>query len=96
MDRHTAVESAAHDGKLQLLLGCNARMERDGYGMTPLLAASVTGHTSIVENLIQEQPGRPRVPGGCSPDGPYESCCPTSREAAACPARRCSVPSKPI
>jgi hypothetical protein len=82
MDRHTAVDSAAHDGKLQLLLGCNARMERDGYGMTPLLAASVTGHTNIVEYLIQEQPGRPRVPGGCSPDGPYESCCPTSREAA--------------
>uniref|UniRef100_A0A672V320 Fem-1 homolog A n=1 Tax=Strigops habroptila TaxID=2489341 RepID=A0A672V320_STRHB len=30
-----------------------ARMEKDGYGMTPLLAASVTGHTNIVEYLIQ-------------------------------------------
>lgn len=26
-------------------------MERDGYGMTPLLSASVTGHTNIVDEL---------------------------------------------
>ncbi|XP_044772954.1 protein fem-1 homolog A isoform X2 [Neomonachus schauinslandi] len=56
---NTALHDCAESGSLeilQLLLGCNARMERDGYGMTPLLAASVTGHTNIVEYLIQEQP----------------------------------------
>lgn len=26
-------------------------MEQDGYGMTPLLSASVTGHTNIVDDL---------------------------------------------
>ncbi|XP_069353248.1 protein fem-1 homolog A isoform X2 [Eulemur rufifrons] len=54
---NTALHDCAESGSLeilQLLLGCNARMERDGYGMTPLLAASVTGHTNIVEYLIQE------------------------------------------
>ncbi|XP_072457958.1 protein fem-1 homolog A [Notamacropus eugenii] len=56
---NTALHDCAESGSLeilQLLLGCKARMERDGYGMTPLLAASVTGHTNIVEYLIQEQP----------------------------------------
>lgn len=56
---NTALHDCAESGSLeilQLLLGCHARMERDGYGMTPLLAASVTGHTNIVEYLIQEQP----------------------------------------
>ncbi|XP_022381400.1 protein fem-1 homolog A isoform X1 [Enhydra lutris kenyoni] len=110
---NTALHDCAESGSLeilQLLLGCNARMERDGYGMTPLLAASVTGHTNIVEYLIQEQPageeGRPGLsgeasaaagpPGSAPPQGArccrpapeeplsdsYESCCPTSREAA--------------
>ncbi|XP_070347862.1 protein fem-1 homolog A [Equus asinus] len=104
---NTALHDCAESGSLeilQLLLGCHARMERDGYGMTPLLAASVTGHTNIVEYLIQEQPatqealpGRERGgPGGAAqpqsglrsrPEEPpsgesYESCCPTSREAA--------------
>ncbi|XP_055107357.1 protein fem-1 homolog A isoform X2 [Symphalangus syndactylus] len=54
---NTALHDCAESGSLeilQLLLGCKARMERDGYGMTPLLAASVTGHTNIVEYLIQE------------------------------------------
>lgn len=106
---NTALHDCAESGSLeilQLLLGCNARMERDGYGMTPLLAASVTGHTNIVEYLIQEQPGEKSREGppqeGCATSqgclqgartcGPsaeeqvnsesYESCCPTSREAA--------------
>uniref|UniRef100_A0A8C6RGH6 Protein fem-1 homolog A n=1 Tax=Nannospalax galili TaxID=1026970 RepID=A0A8C6RGH6_NANGA len=102
---NTALHDCAESGSLeilQLLLGCHARMERDGYGMTPLLAASVTGHTNIVEYLIQEQPGQgqlsgaqlPRGGGGrpqggarsgrSTPEEPesYESCCPTSREAA--------------
>ncbi|MBN3319972.1 FEM1A protein, partial [Atractosteus spatula] len=39
---------------MKMLLKCNAKMERDGYGMTPLLAASVTGHTNIVEYLIHQ------------------------------------------
>ncbi|XP_006868980.1 PREDICTED: protein fem-1 homolog A isoform X2 [Chrysochloris asiatica] len=54
---NTALHDCAESGSLeilQLLLGCHARMERDGYGMTPLLAASVTGHTNIVEYLIRE------------------------------------------
>uniref|UniRef100_A0ABI8ARN7 Fem-1 homolog A n=1 Tax=Felis catus TaxID=9685 RepID=A0ABI8ARN7_FELCA len=49
---NTALHDCAESGSLeilQLLLGCHARMERDGYGMTPLLAASVTGHTNIVD-----------------------------------------------
>ncbi|XP_014389171.1 PREDICTED: protein fem-1 homolog A [Myotis brandtii] len=107
---NTALHDCAESGSLeilQLLLGCNARMERDGYGMTPLLAASVTGHTNIVEYLIQEQPAGMEVQPGLAPEGPsglgciqsqgasccrsspeeplsetYESCCPTSREAA--------------
>ncbi|XP_074834475.1 protein fem-1 homolog A [Carettochelys insculpta] len=53
---NTALHDCAESGSLeilQLLLRSKARMERDGYGMTPLLAASVTGHTNIVEYLIQ-------------------------------------------
>ncbi|KFO28822.1 protein fem-1 homolog A [Fukomys damarensis] len=107
---NTALHDCAESGSLeilQLLLGCNARMERDGYGMTPLLAASVTGHTNIVEYLIQEQPGQEQARPGLAQEGgstsqgslqgarncdssteeqvnseSYESCCPTSREAA--------------
>lgn len=109
---NTALHDCAESGSLeilQLLLGCKARMERDGYGMTPLLAASVTGHTNIVEYLIQEQPAGEEVRPGLAGEGPatgpgcvqpqgascctsspeealsgeaYESCCPTSREAA--------------
>uniref|UniRef100_G3RZV4 Fem-1 homolog A n=1 Tax=Gorilla gorilla gorilla TaxID=9595 RepID=G3RZV4_GORGO len=72
---------------LQLLLGCKANMERDSYGMTPLLPASVTGHTNIVEYLIQEQPGQEQAQPGLQPQGLRAassplSCCPTSREAA--------------
>ncbi|KAM5238320.1 protein fem-1 homolog A [Ctenodactylus gundi] len=91
---NTALHDCAESGSLeilQLLLGCKARMERDGYGMTPLLAASVTGHTNIVEYLIQDQSGQERgAAGGRGADEDeepagsqtYESCCPTSREAA--------------
>ncbi|KAK3513214.1 hypothetical protein QTP70_009736 [Hemibagrus guttatus] len=54
---NTALHDCAESGSLEImkmLLKCKARMERDGYGMTPLLAASVTGHTNIVEYLIHQ------------------------------------------
>ncbi|XP_051985404.1 protein fem-1 homolog A [Xyrauchen texanus] len=54
---NTALHDCAESGSLEImkmLMKCNARMERDGYGMTPLLAASVTGHTNIVENLVHQ------------------------------------------
>ncbi|XP_020649796.3 protein fem-1 homolog A [Pogona vitticeps] len=53
---NTALHDCAESGSLEilrLLLAARARMEKDGYGMTPLLAASVTGHTNIVEYLIE-------------------------------------------
>lgn len=85
---NTALHDCAESGSLeilQLLLGRHARMERDGYGMTPLLAASVTGHTNIVEYLIEPQPRAPEAapeeeaaPG----EPPAERCCPASLEAA--------------
>ena len=37
---------------MKVLLNHNAVMEKDSYGMTPLLAAAVTGHTKIVEYII--------------------------------------------
>lgn len=40
---------------MRLLLQYGASMERDGYGMTPLLSASVTGHTNIVDYLTSHQ-----------------------------------------
>ncbi|MGH0149599.1 UNVERIFIED_CONTAM: hypothetical protein FKN15_034329 [Acipenser sinensis] len=36
-----------------MLLKYGAKMEKDGYGMTPLLSASVTGNTNIVDFLTQ-------------------------------------------
>ncbi|CAL8281470.1 unnamed protein product [Lota lota] len=54
---NTALHDCAESGSLdimKMLLKCNARMDRDGYGMTPLLAASVTGHTNIVEYLAHQ------------------------------------------
>lgn len=54
---NTALHDCAESGSLEImkmLLKCNALMERDGYGMTPLLAASVTGHTNIVEYLVHQ------------------------------------------
>ena len=52
---NTALHDCAESGSLeilQLLLKHGATMEVDYYGMTPLLAASVTGHLPIVEHLI--------------------------------------------
>ncbi|KAJ8278962.1 hypothetical protein COCON_G00060280 [Conger conger] len=54
---NTALHDCAESGSLdimKMLLKCNAHMIRDGYGMTPLLAASVTGHTNIVEYLVHQ------------------------------------------
>ncbi|KAE8635585.1 hypothetical protein XENTR_v10002676 [Xenopus tropicalis] len=53
---NTALHDCAESGSLeimQMLLKYGARMEKDGYGMTPLLSASVTGHTNIVDFLTQ-------------------------------------------
>ncbi|ROT68218.1 fem-1-like C protein [Penaeus vannamei] len=52
---NTALHDCAESGSLEimkLLLDHCAKMDVDSYGMTPLLAASVTGHTHIVEYLI--------------------------------------------
>ncbi|XP_069190114.1 protein fem-1 homolog A isoform X3 [Procambarus clarkii] len=52
---NTALHDCAESGSLdimKLLLDHKAKMDVDSYGMTPLLAASVTGHTHIVEYLI--------------------------------------------
>lgn len=40
---------------MRMLLQYGASMEQDGYGMTPLLSASVTGHTNIVDDLTTHQ-----------------------------------------
>ncbi|KDR11983.1 Fem-1-like protein, partial [Zootermopsis nevadensis] len=52
---NTALHDCAESGSwdiLKLLIEHGAKMDVDSYGMTPLLAASVTGHTHIVEYLI--------------------------------------------
>ncbi|KAG5672519.1 hypothetical protein PVAND_002642 [Polypedilum vanderplanki] len=52
---NSALHDCAESGSLeilQLLLEHGAVMDVDSYGMTPLLAASVTGHVAIVEHLI--------------------------------------------
>ncbi|XP_076055729.1 protein fem-1 homolog C isoform X2 [Oratosquilla oratoria] len=52
---NTALHDCAESGSLdimKLLIDHGAKMDVDSYGMTPLLAASVTGHTHIVEYLI--------------------------------------------
>lgn len=52
---NTALHDCAESGSLEilkLLLEYGATMDVDSYGMTPLLAASVTGHLPIVEHLI--------------------------------------------
>lgn len=55
---------AGSPGVLQLLFGCQAHREWDGYGMTPPLAAHVMDHISIMEDLSQEQPaGEETRPG---------------------------------
>ncbi|KAJ7408524.1 hypothetical protein BTVI_59351 [Pitangus sulphuratus] len=40
---------------MKILLEYCAKMEKDGYGMTPLLSASVTGHTNIVDFLTRHK-----------------------------------------
>ncbi|XP_045501396.1 protein fem-1 homolog CG6966 [Colias croceus] len=57
---NTALHDCAESGSLhilKMLLGHGATMDVDSYGMTPLLAASVTGHTHIVEHLINGETG---------------------------------------
>ncbi|XP_018026867.1 protein fem-1 homolog C [Hyalella azteca] len=52
---NTALHDCAESGSLQimkLLLDNNAKIDVDSYGMTPLLAAAVTGHGHIVKYLI--------------------------------------------
>jgi len=52
---NTALHDCAESGSLdimKLLLANCAKIDVDAYGMTPLLAASVTGHMHIVEYLI--------------------------------------------
>lgn len=52
---NTALHDCAESGSLEimkLLLANEAKIDVDAYGMTPLLAASVTGHIHIVEYLI--------------------------------------------
>jgi len=55
---NTALHDCAESGSLEimkLLIGSGARIDVDAYGMTPLLAASVTGHLHIVEHLIGQR-----------------------------------------
>ncbi|XP_031332381.1 protein fem-1 homolog CG6966 isoform X2 [Photinus pyralis] len=55
---NTALHDCAESGSLvilQLLIEFGATMDVDSYGMTPLLAAAVTGHNHIVEYLIKQQ-----------------------------------------
>lgn len=40
---------------MKLLLEYNARMDKDAYGMSPLLAAAVAGYSTIVEFLIERE-----------------------------------------
>ena len=52
---NTALHDCAESGSLEimkLLLEQSANMEKDSYGMTPLLSAAVTGRTEIIDHLI--------------------------------------------
>lgn len=52
---NTALHDCAESGSLEILkilVAHGARMDIDSYGITPLLAAAVAGHTHIVEHLI--------------------------------------------
>lgn len=54
---NTALHDCAESGSLEimkLLLVNGAKIDVDAYGMTPLLAAAVTGHIHIVEYLIAD------------------------------------------
>lgn len=53
---NTALHDCAESGSLEilkLLVSHGAKMETDFYGMTPLLAAAVTGHAHVVKYLIE-------------------------------------------
>ncbi|NXM58874.1 FEM1C protein, partial [Illadopsis cleaveri] len=50
---NTALHDCAESGSLEIMKMLLNKMEKDGYGMTPLLSASVTGHTNIVDFLTQ-------------------------------------------
>merc|ERR1711963_56128 len=55
MGGNTALHDCAESGSLEimkLLLANGTKIDVDAYGMTPLLAAAVTGHIHIVEYLI--------------------------------------------
>ncbi|NXB73626.1 FEM1C protein, partial [Donacobius atricapilla] len=55
---NTALHDCAEYGSLEImkmLLKYCAKMEKDGFGMTPLLSASVTSHTNIVDFLTQHE-----------------------------------------
>ncbi|XP_039758269.1 protein fem-1 homolog CG6966 isoform X1 [Pararge aegeria] len=57
---NTALHDCAESGSLHILvmlLDHGATMDVDSYGMTPLLAASLTGHTHIVEHLTNAELG---------------------------------------
>lgn len=52
---NTALHDCAESGSLEilkLLLNHTSRFEKDSYGMSPMLAAAVTGHVNIVQYLI--------------------------------------------
>lgn len=52
---NTALHDCAESGSLEimeLLLENGAKMDTDSYGVTPLTAAALTGHSSIVELII--------------------------------------------
>ncbi|CAE1151750.1 Protein fem-1 homolog B,Protein fem-1 homolog A,Protein fem-1 homolog CG6966,Protein fem-1 homolog C,Protein fem-1 homolog A-B,Protein fem-1 homolog A-A [Acanthosepion pharaonis] len=54
---NTALHDCAESGSLEImkmLLKYSALMEKDAYGMTPLLAAAVAGYTKMVEYLINQ------------------------------------------
>ena len=57
---NTALHDCAESGSLEimkLLLSKSAVMEVDSYGVTPLIAAALTGHSPIVELIIQRSFG---------------------------------------
>ncbi|KGL82796.1 Protein fem-1 A, partial [Tinamus guttatus] len=88
---NTALHDCAESGSLeilQLLLRSKARMEKDGYGMTPLLAASVTGHTNIVEYLIQgelrQEEAAGNQSGTCAAGGGHPRGCGAGQESPRC------------
>lgn len=56
---NTALHDCAESGSIQimeLLLSKDAKMTSDSYGVTPLIAAALTGHSQIVELIISNPP----------------------------------------